>query len=176
MMNETSQLIEAFLFAAQAHKEQRRKGNGGAPYINHLIEVVSLLSSTAKVDDTDILIAAALHDILEDTPITVTEITKRYGSNVLSYVQAVSDDKALTLIERRAKQLKSMNESSDPIKYIKLADHCSNIASLPPTWDKQRLKEYIGWSQSVAEKCFDVSEPLAVEYRKRYLVALRHIE
>lgn len=135
-----------------------------------------MLSSTAKVTDADILIAAALHDILEDTYVTATEITSRYGSNVLSNVQAVSDDKTLTLTERRAKQVRSMNEASAPIKYIMLADHCSNIASLPDIWDQQRLTDFIDWSKSVAEKCFDVSEPLSDEYRKRYLVALGHIE
>ncbi|HEC60187.1 hypothetical protein LCGC14_1021930 [marine sediment metagenome] len=174
--SDTVMLIEAINFAAKAHKNQRRKGDGDSPYINHLIEVLSLLSSSAKVTDTNILIAAVLHDILEDTDTSESELIDKFGATVASYVSSVSDDKTMSLAERRDKQLKSILKASDPIKYIKLADHCSNIASIPPNWNKQRLKEYIQWSHSVAEKCFMVSKALADIYQQRYLLALNEIE
>ena len=171
----TSTLLDAAFFAAKAHKTQSRKGNGGEPYINHLLEVVTLLSSTAKVTDVDILIAAVLHDTLEDTKVTANDISERYGQQVLQYVEAVTDDKTLSLEERRDKQVNTINTYSDPIKYIKLADHCSNIASLPPSWTPERLTSYLVWSRQVAEQCFSVSEALAHTYKERYDIALRSI-
>jgi guanosine-3',5'-bis(diphosphate) 3'-pyrophosphohydrolase len=171
LINDYVMIIEAINFAARAHKDQRRKGDGNSPYINHLIEVLTLLSSSAKVTDPNILMAAVLHDILEDTEVAESELIDKFGTTVASYVLAVSDDKTMSLNERRDKQLKSMDKTIDPIKFIKLADHCSNVASIPPKWDKQRVKEYIEWSHSVAEKCFIVSKPLADIYKHRYLQA-----
>jgi guanosine-3',5'-bis(diphosphate) 3'-pyrophosphohydrolase len=164
----TAKLLDALMFAAEAHKDQRRKGNGGSPYVNHLIEVASLLSNIAKVSETDVLIAAILHDTLEDTQVLECDISSRYGDEVLNYVKSVTDDKALTLEERRDNQVRAVASSSDQIKLIKLADHSSNIASLPPSWDKHRLESYLAWSYEVTNNCFVVSSDLANEYKQRF--------
>ena len=82
----------------------------------------------------------------------------------------------MTLDERRDKQLRSIDKAPTQIKYIKLADHCSNVASIPPKWDKQRVREYVDWSHSIAEKCFIVSEALTDIYKHRYHLALNTIE
>ncbi len=160
--------IEALEFAAAVHKDQRRKGSGGSPYINHLIEVASLLSRVAKVNDMDVLVAAVLHDTLEDTEATEDEIESRFGAKVLQYVKKLTDDKSLPLAERREKQLATVSNSSEPIKLIKLADHCSNIASIPPSWSKERSVSYISWSFEVAKSCYSVSNELAEVYKERY--------
>lgn len=133
--------------------------------------MLTLLSSSANVTDPDVLIAAVLHDILEDTDTPESELMDKFGATVTSYVLSVSDDKTMSLDERRDKQLKSIDKASTA-KYIKLADNCSNIASIPSNWDKQRVREYIDWSHSIAEKCFIVSKPLADIYKQLYLLAL----
>ncbi len=168
MTNDTVMLIEAINFAAKAHKDQRRKGDGNSPYINHLIEVLTLLSSSAKVTDPNILMAAVLHDILEDTDTPESVLIDKFGATVTSYVLSVSDDKTMSLDERRDKQLKSIDNAPAPVKYIKLADHCSNVASIPPKWDEDRVADYLRWSYQVASKCFEVSEKLAEIYINRY--------
>lgn len=168
----SDKLLEALEFAAEFHKHQRRKANGGSPYINHLIEVASLLANVAKVSDKDVIIAGVLHDILEDTVALETEIMERFGENVFHYVKSVTDDKALPLEVRRQRQLQSIAGASREIRLIKLADHCSNIANLPSSWDMQRLEDYISWSHAVAGHCYSVSPALAKVYQDRYRKAM----
>ena len=138
---EIARLLETLLFAAEAHKDQRRKGENGAPYVNHLIEVASLLSNIAKVTDIHILQAAVLHDALEDTAISEHELAAKYASPVVKYVKYVTDDNRLSLAERRIKQVQTVTHAGDAVKLIKLADHCSNVASLPANWPIPRCLE-----------------------------------
>jgi len=163
-----TQVLDALMLAAQAHRDQRRKGSGGEPYVNHLIEVASLLSGVAKVESIELLQAAILHDILEDTATSAHVIEERFGPLVLSYVKGVTDDKTRTLAERRAIQVANIANASEAIKLIKLADHCSNIASLPESWKAERLEAYLNWSLAVATACFDVSPLMATEYKRRF--------
>jgi guanosine-3',5'-bis(diphosphate) 3'-pyrophosphohydrolase len=153
--------------ASEAHKNQTRKGDGGAPYINHLIEVAFLLSDVASVSDASLLQAAILHDSLEDTELNKEQLLHAFGEEVVSYIEAVSDDKTLSLSERRQKQIEHISNASDEIKLLKLADHCSNISSIPPNWDLDRITEYLDWSHEVASKCFSVNAKLAELYLKR---------
>jgi DNA-binding ferritin-like protein (Dps family) len=95
-------------FAKIAHQGQIRKGNGGEPYINHLTEVVSLLSNEAKVSNVQVLVAAYLHDILEETQVNPTDIQLLFGQDVLEMVDNLSDDKSLSLKQRRDQQIKHM--------------------------------------------------------------------
>jgi hypothetical protein len=69
MASEVQRLTKALAFAAEAHRNHRRKGASQEPYINHLIEVVDLVASVED-SDMDVLIAALLHDVLEDTRTT----------------------------------------------------------------------------------------------------------
>jgi (p)ppGpp synthase/HD superfamily hydrolase len=65
MASDVRRLTRALIFAAEAHRNHRRKGASQEPYINHLIEVLDLVASV-EGDDMDVLIAALLHDVLED--------------------------------------------------------------------------------------------------------------
>ena len=85
-MNNLNKLLEAASFAAKRHSHQKRKGSDGEPYINHPLEVANLLANVGKVDDLDILIAAVLHDRVEDTGVTKDELATRFGQQVADYV------------------------------------------------------------------------------------------
>ena len=159
-------IFEALFLAADAHKDQRRKGPEALPYVNHLIEVATLLTR-AGVDDTATIQAAILHDILEDTSIPEEELLDKFGSTVVALVKELSDDKSLSLEKRRSLQLAKLNSSSREIKLIKLADHCSNVASLPSSWEIERIESYLNWSAKIAELCFVESEFLKREYLER---------
>ncbi len=163
-----SDVFRALSFAANAHKNQRRKGAGGSPYVNHLIECATLLADVAKIDNTLVIQATILHDILEDTSVTEDQLLALVGEEVVEYVKAVTDDKHLNLEERRAAQLTHMKSANNAVRLIKLADHCSNIASIPADWTKERIESYMTWSHDVASHCFTASPELAVEYIKRY--------
>ena len=90
----TGKLLEAIRFAAEKHRTQRRKDSERSPYINHPIEVVQLLWDVGGVRDVDVLLAAVLHDTIEDTDTRPEEIRDRFGEAVLAFVLEVSDEKS----------------------------------------------------------------------------------
>jgi hypothetical protein len=76
----------ALTFAARAHANQRRKGAAQEPYINHLIEVADLVRGATGGTDEDALVAALLHDVVEDTAVTLGELAERFGEEVARVV------------------------------------------------------------------------------------------
>jgi len=168
MNNPINDLMKAFTFAANAHKDQRRKGNGGAPYINHLIEVAYLLTDVENINDIGIIQAAILHDVLEDTNTEIDVLLANFGERVSQIVISLTDDKSHSLEQRRKDQLAHLSSAPTEIKLIKLADHCSNISSIPSNWDNQRIESYLQWSKAVATLCFDASDALAKAYLSKY--------
>ena len=131
----TGQLLEAIRFSAEKHRHQRRKDDARSPYINHPIEVVQLLWEVGGVRDMDVLLAAVLHDTVEDTDTRPEEISAKFGETVLSLVMEVTDDKNLPKQERKRLQIETAPGKSYGAKLIKLADKACNIRnliSMPP--------------------------------------------
>ncbi len=160
-------LLEALDFAAERHSAQRRKGPDAAPYVNHLIEVAMLVANVGKVEDVEVLMAAVLHDVLEDTPTTADEVTARFGARVCRLVEALSDDKALPRPRRRELTLEELPSAEPDVKVIKLADLSSNIKLMPPTWSDERQREYLEWSERAATICSPECQALADLYWQR---------
>ncbi|MAA72027.1 MAG: phosphohydrolase [Bermanella sp.] len=159
-------LIRSLELASKNHAQQKRKSDG-SPYINHLIEVTALLTDIAEIDDADELSAAILHDILEDTDVTRDELYETCGNRVLELVKALSDDKSLSLEERREETLRVLPNKPTAVKRIKLADLCSNASAIPSAWTLKRQTEYFQWLDQVAEICKVSSQPLYSEYLRR---------
>lgn len=153
MKNNLSKLLQAASFAAQKHTGQKRKGKDGAPYINHPLEVANLLINEGKVEDYDVLIAAILHDTVEDTDATREEIAENFGETVASIVMEVTDDKTLPKTERKQKQVEHAPHLSDGAKQLKMCDKMSNIRDImnnpPDGWSDERRLEYIEWGERV---------------------------
>ncbi len=160
-------LLEALDFAAQRHSAQRRKGPDAAPYVNHLIEVAALVANVARIEDVEVLMAAVLHDVLEDTPTTPVEVSERFGDRVCRFVEALSDDKTLPRRLRRELTLAELPAMDALVKVVKLADLTSNIKLLPPTWSDEHKREYLEWSEHAAAICAPVCQPLADLYWER---------
>ena len=168
-MNDLSTLLQAASFAARKHTGQTRKGENVEPYINHPLEVANLLANVGGIEDYDVLIAAILHDTVEDTDTTKEDLTELFGEQVANYVLEVTDDKALPKSERKQKQIEHAPHLSDGAKQIKLADKISNIRDVtdnpPHDWSQERRLEYVVWGEKVVaglrganeklEKCFD---------------------
>ena len=152
-MDTTAKILSAASFAADRHKGQKRKGRDGQPYINHLLEVASLLANVGKIDDPDIIIAALLHDTVEDTGVSFGEIEDRFGEKVAGYVREVTDDKSLPKTERKRLQVEHAPHLSHGAKQIKLADKISNITDVtenpPADWSLDRRREYVKWGKDV---------------------------
>ena len=152
-MNNLSKFIEAAAFAARRHRYQKRKGADAEPYINHPLEVANLLVNVGGVDDYDVLIAAVLHDTVEDTETTEEEIAARFGEQVASMVMEVTDDKSLPKAERKERQVEHAPHLSAGAKLIKLGDKISNITDVtknpPDGWSQERRREYVEWGERV---------------------------
>jgi guanosine-3',5'-bis(diphosphate) 3'-pyrophosphohydrolase len=153
--NNLDAIFSAAHFAAEKHANQRRKGKAGEPYINHLLEVVQLISNASPEPDSNLLIAALLHDTIEDVGVTKEELVQRFGSDVAELVSEVTDDKSLPKAERKRLQVETASKKSVRAQTIKLADKISNLRSIlespPADWDFQRRKEYFEWSKRVVD-------------------------
>jgi guanosine-3',5'-bis(diphosphate) 3'-pyrophosphohydrolase len=149
----TGHLLKAFRFSAGKHRNQRRKDSVKSPYINHPIDVAQLLWDVGGVRDMDVLLAAILHDTIEDTNTHPDEIRDSFGEEVLSLVLEVTDDKSLPKSERKRLQIETAPHKTPGAKLIKLADKCSNIRDLlalpPEHWSLERRQEYLLWSEKV---------------------------
>lgn len=144
---------EAAYFAAKKHREQKRKGADGEPYINHPLEVVNLLVRIGGVTDPRILTAAVLHDTVEDTGVTKEEIADRFGGEISEIVMELTDDKSLPKQVRKEKQIEHAPHLSHAAKQIKICDKISNIRDVmenpPDGWSNQRRREYVDWGERV---------------------------
>jgi (p)ppGpp synthase/HD superfamily hydrolase len=101
-------MMKAALTAARWHADQRRKGEAAEPYVNHLLEVAALVAE-AEPGNTELIVAALLHDAIEDQPISREEIAEKFGERVAGLVMEATDDKSLPKAERsgfRSKQLR----------------------------------------------------------------------
>jgi (p)ppGpp synthase/HD superfamily hydrolase len=166
---ESEILLKAVRFSANKHRNQRRKNREASPYINHPIDVAEMLIRIGRVDDLDVIVAAILHDTIEDTDTTPEEIEKQFGSRVLSLVMEVTDDKKLSKAGRKQLQIDTAPHKSQGAKLIKLADKISNLQDIthspPATWALERKLEYVDWADRVVaglrganprlEACYD---------------------
>ena len=159
-----SNLLKATWFAAEKHSEQRRKNTAATPYINHPIEVAEFLQRVGGVSDESILIAALLHDTIEDTDTTESEIRDAFGETVLKLVLECTDDKRLEKAERKRLQIVNAPKKSPGAKQIKLADKTCNLLSIladPPSgWSVARQLEYFQWASQVVEGLTGVNNEL----------------
>jgi len=149
-------LARALRFAADKHRDQRRKDAGASPYINHPIALLAILSDEAGVRCPNVLCAAVLHDTIEDTETTVEELTAGFGQVVCDIVLAVSDDKGLSKSERKRRQIQHAAELCHEAKLVKLADKIANLRDLvdspPRDWDDARRQAYCEWARAVIDR------------------------
>jgi len=156
-----NKILEALAFAADRHKSQTRKGVGRIPYINHPIEVSRLLSRFGE-SNPDLLIAALLHDVIEDTVSSKQDINdlsdyikENFGEVVLNTVLEVSDDKSLPFEERKHLQIIHSSDLSDLAKKLKIADKICNLIDIkdnpPVDWSVERKLKYLDWAKKAIE-------------------------
>jgi guanosine-3',5'-bis(diphosphate) 3'-pyrophosphohydrolase len=154
-MDTLSNLIKALSFAADRHRDQRRKDVCASPYINHPIQLVNVLCNEAGVRDVNVLCAAALHDTIEDTETTAIELTQYFGQQICTIVVEMSDDGNLCKTDRKNEQIRQAPGLSDEAKLVKLADKICNlrdVADNPPAgWDLHRRQEYFDWAKAVID-------------------------
>lgn len=164
------QVLDAARFAAEKHARQKRKGAAGEPYVNHLIEVAGLAAGALEEPDTNLIVAALLHDTIEDTGTTREELIEHFGSDVADLVGELTDDKSLPKPERKRLQVEHAPKKSPRAQTIKLADKISNLRSIlyspPADWDFERRKEYFEWAKRVVAGFKSPNQALKAEFEK----------
>lgn len=165
-------LIDAIAFAAEKHRNQRRKDAEASPYINHPIALARVLAIEGGVTDAIALAAAVLHDTIEDTQTKVEELRERFGGEITAVVQEVTDDKALDKAERKRLQVEHAPHLSSRAKLVKLADKICNVrdvASTPPAgWPLERRQEYFDWAKQVVDGMRGIHPALEAVFDQAY--------
>ncbi|MGA9852032.1 MAG: HD domain-containing protein [Gammaproteobacteria bacterium] len=151
--NPTALIVKAAAFAADKHRNQRRKDQDQSPYIDHLIELADVLANEGHVTDAEVLCAALLHDTIEDTNTTASELETVFGSKITGIVLEVTDDKSLDKQVRKQLQIEHASQLSPEAKLVKLADKICNLRDIlvspPKDWPAERKQEYFDWAASV---------------------------
>jgi len=165
-------ILAAARFAAEKHAQQKRKGVTGEPYLNHLIEVAELIAASNDVLDTELVMAALLHDTVEDTGVTLAELEKHFGPDVAGLVAEVTDDKSLPKETRKRLQVQNAPKKSERAQTLKLADKISNLRSIlasPPVgWNLERKRQYFDWARQVVDGLGSPNRFLKTEFDKTY--------
>ena len=168
MKQNITTILEAALFAAQRHSQQKRKGSAAEPYVNHLLEVAHLASMALGDPDPNLVAAALLHDTIEDAGVTREELVDRFGDDVASLVAEVTDDKSLPKDVRKQLQIEHAPKTSRRAQVIKLADKISNVRSLldspPVDWGEDRKRQYLQWARTVVAGLTDPDPILKAEF------------
>ena len=130
-------IIDAILFAIHAHENQERKAGG--PYIVHPLRVA--LQTLALGEDTETIIAAVLHDVVEDTSIPLAEIKRRFGDHVASIVSALTKPKRGTP-NRSAIYEKQLLAAPRETILIKLLDIEDNLYDVDQAFPPEKAASY----------------------------------
>lgn len=129
-MGLSARYIRALEYAQNAHANAVRKGTD-IPYISHVMETAELVSK--MTDDEDVIIAALLHDVIEDTNRTAEDIADNFGGRVAELVLSESEDKRRgqsaedTWLVRKSETLEHLKNADSDVKLIALADKLSNM-------------------------------------------------
>src|ERR1700752_1544346 len=137
-------ILDALQFAAQKHRDQRRKDLEASPYINHPIALANVLWREGDVQQPDVIAPALLHDTIEDTDTTEAELRERFGRKIADMVAEVTDDKNLPKAARKQLQIDHAPHLSRGAKLVKLTDKICNLRDManspPKTWPKSRVR------------------------------------
>lgn len=150
-------LILAANFAANKHRDQRRKDREGSPYINHPLSLAFVLTNeVTDIHDENVVIAALLHDTIEDTQTSQKEISDLFGQTVLGIVLELSDDKTIAGELRKQFQVENAHKLSKEARLVKLADKICNLrdtANSPPfKWAIAKQRDYFDWAKAVVDR------------------------
>ncbi len=167
--------IKAKQFAREAHEGLIFLTASGykKPQFEHLQEVADLVWVSGG-DDIEVA-SAWLHDVVEDTPVTVEDLRNKFCEEIASIVEGLTDGKdieGLALLERKTKQAERVKGKSKSIRMIKIADQTSNVKAVtfdgPHGWSRERNREYVMGAKLVADNCRGLNQILDNAFDREY--------
>ncbi len=141
----SEKINKAIKFAVDSHSEQVRKITN-QPYILHCLEVSAIAASITN--NEDVIVAALLHDTVEDTSVTIDTIREKFGDGVANLVVSDTENKrenlpkSETWLIRKTETLNNLKNSNVEHKIIWVSDKLSNIRSIYLTWQKEGDKVF----------------------------------
>lgn len=156
---------EAAEFAAEAHKGAFRKGSQ-IPYIYHPMEVALIVAQMTS--DEEVIAAAYLHDVLEDTDVTEAELEQRFGLRVLQLVAAETENKTRSWKERKETTIRHLEAAPREVKLLALADKLSNM--------RTTARDYLVCGDQVWERFNEKDKESHHWYYRGLVVVLRDFE
>ena len=141
-------LLEAVSFAARAHRHQTRK-DGLTPYAAHVFRACLIVRHVFGIDDPQVLMAAALHDAIEDTPTDFDDLEEQFGRNAAEWAAALCKDMRLRQDERERLYIAHLSVAPWQVRVCKLADIFDNLIDskyLTPEKrerTRQRTRQYL---------------------------------
>ncbi|MDB5204620.1 MAG: hypothetical protein JWP09_648 [Candidatus Taylorbacteria bacterium] len=167
-------------FASHIHKDQVRNDSKKTPYIPHLLEVSELVTQSGGNDAE--IVAAWLHDAVEDTDVTIEDIQKEFGNEIADIVNGLTDLPewlSLSLYDRKTKQAERVANESASVKRVKLADQISNVQIVGKgdlDWGMDMDFAYLESAKKIAESCVGVSLYLDNLFSERYQKAFNNLK
>uniref|UniRef100_A0A915PS23 HD domain-containing protein n=1 Tax=Setaria digitata TaxID=48799 RepID=A0A915PS23_9BILA len=164
LSGDTPLIIKAVDLAARRHRQQRRKDAVQTPYVNHPIGVAYILTNEGQITDMATVIAAILHDTVENTKTTDEEIRKIFGNEVANIVKECTVDKSMKREARMKYELEQASRLSHKARLVQMADKLYNIRDMerctPLGWTKQHVKEYVLFAKDLLSRIRGIHRPL----------------
>jgi guanosine-3',5'-bis(diphosphate) 3'-pyrophosphohydrolase len=141
-------LLEAVSFAARAHRNQTRK-DGQTPYATHVFRVCLIVRHVFGIDDTNVLMAAALHDAIEDTPTDFDDLEQHFGRQAAEWAAALCKDMRRPEKEREEQYVAHLRDAPWQVRVCKLADIFDNLIDSkhlkpePRERTRNRIRQYL---------------------------------
>lgn len=170
-------LARAYALAAARHAGQRRRAAQDEAYLNHLVEVANLLAYATDGTDPVLVAGGILHDAIEDTETTETELTTLFGPEVATLVSEVTDPPDIEESARRQRQVDHAPGLSRRARLLKIADKTSNIrerlAHRPPGLSDAQIRDYVDWGAMVVAGCRGLNAKLEDAFDEAYHAAMK---
>jgi (p)ppGpp synthase/HD superfamily hydrolase len=158
----------AYWFAARAHQGQTMPGME-LPYLIHVslvtMEVMAALHAEPGHDEALAVPCALLHDVVEDTPVTIEQVEQAFGPAVAAGVQALSKDARLDKAQQMPDSLRRIRQQPPEVWMVKLADRIVNLQRPRPGWTPERIHTYQAEGESILSALGQASPALAARLR-----------
>ena len=174
--NSIDRFARAMVYACEKHAGATRD-DGITPYAMHPIRVAENLRRFCDERDENVLIAALLHDTIEDAAVTYDDIAAKFGEEVAGLVAELTNDNRLPKAKRRAEMMAHLADLSPKAKRIKLADRLDNVADLVRgIGTREKRQRYHHETEQLLEALAGSCEPIenAIREALRQLHAESH--
>lgn len=170
-IQEQTLIAQAEALARAAHAGMCRPNRARQPCVEHLAEVAGLVTEAGG--SSAAISAAWLHDIVEDTDITLADIACRFGSTIHGLVDGLTDPpefESMPLAIRKPAQARRLKSKCQDTRLVKLADQISNVHSVmidpPLDWDEAKCRRYIQGAAGIARVCLGIAPALDRRFLK----------